>query len=142
LITYKVFEFIKNSWREDLSDLELRNIHLKVEDMTLHCKENNIYNNIPQLKVLFFNKDLISARDYLLDKLKNESNKVIVKAMGTYLMFLHSNKKNLRMSTLVAELDINVRNYMNNESIIRESSINNLNYVVETMAEVTDDSLN
>jgi hypothetical protein len=41
-----------------------------VEDMTLHCKENTIYNNIPQLKVLFFNKDLISARDYLLDKLK------------------------------------------------------------------------
>jgi hypothetical protein len=62
--------------------------------------------------------------------------------MGTYLMFLHSNKKFLRLSTLVAELDINVRNYMNNESIIRESSINNLNYVVETMAEVTDDSLN
>jgi hypothetical protein len=57
-------------------------------------------------------------------------------------MFLHSNKKFLRLSTLVAELDINVRNYMNNESIIRESSINNLNYVVETMAEVTDDSLN
>jgi hypothetical protein len=57
-------------------------------------------------------------------------------------MFLHSNKKFLRLSTLVAELDINVRNYMNNESIIRESSINNLNNVVETMAEVTDDSLN
>ena len=67
--------------------------------------------------------------DYLLDKLQNESEKVIVRAMGTYtietiviwVLSKHFNvfaleQKSVRLSTLVAELDINVRNYTNNES--------------------------
>jgi len=118
----KVLEFLKNSWREDLSDAELRAIQLKLEEMTIHYNETNIYDSAPQLKSLFFNRDRLSAKEFLMKHLKVDTDRAIVRAMGAYtletvviwVLSKHFNvfaleQKSVTLANLLGDLDKSVR---------------------------------
>lgn len=114
--TVKVFDFLKSSWREVLSQDELRNIQLKVEEMTYKFKGTSFLENTPQLKSIFFLGK--SAKDFLLESLVDELDLLIVRASPTWglepcviwVLSKHFNvfsleKRGVLLATLIEDLD-------------------------------------
>lgn len=119
----KVFDFIKSSWREGLSPDELKDIQLKVEEMTYMFKDTSFLENTPQLKSIFFKGQ--SAKDFLLESLVDERELQIVRASPTWgfepgviwVLSKHFNvfsleKRGVLLATLIDDLDKEARKYM------------------------------
>lgn len=118
-----VFDFLKSSWKPDLSLDELRKIQLKVEDMTYRLRGTSYIENTPQLKTIFFQGK--SAKSFLIETLKNEQLLDLVRATPSWgvepivilVLSKHFNvfsleKKGVPVATLIEDFDGEVMNYL------------------------------
>lgn len=144
----KVFEFLEKSWKPDLNDLELREIQLKVEEMTLNFKVSTVLKSTPQLKALFFNG--VSAKDFLLESLedKKELEKVrnlpawgiepvVIWVLSKLFNVFALEKKSVQLARLIDKLDTSVREYMTE----MEGLTNNVKSVKEVRTKQKKDGL-
>ena len=125
----KVFDLLasRSSNNTNQTPEELREIQTQIEHLTIHFDEGSVHESAGQLKGKFFNKDRQSARDYLLDKLKDDKDKDIVRGMGTYTLecvaihvlsklfnVFSLEKTSVLAAALISELDITAKTEYNN----------------------------
>ena len=125
----KVFDLLasRSSNNTNQTPEELREIQTQIEHLTIHFDEGSVHESAGQLKGKFFNKDRQSAKDYLLDKLKDDKDKDIVRGLGTYTLecvaihvlsklfnVFSLEKTSVLAAALISELDITAKTEYNN----------------------------
>lgn len=105
-----------------LSDKDLRDMQMEIEDLTMKFNEGSIYKQAPNLIKILIQTDRLSAKDYLLDKLANDE-KDMLEEFGQYtlealiihvlgiLFSTHETETMVRASSLIDQLDSCVRTH-------------------------------
>jgi len=118
LEVYNLLLKAKSQNDEPLSDIDLRNLQMQIEDSSMKFDESTIYKS--NLIKILIQKDRVSAKDYLLEKLADDEKQMLdefgqytLEALIIYVMSLlfSTAETMVRASSFIDQLNSSVRTH-------------------------------
>ncbi|XP_022974198.1 uncharacterized protein LOC111472781 [Cucurbita maxima] len=104
-----------------LSEIELRQLQQKIEDDSMKFDQSSIYNVVPNFIKILIQKDKLSAKDYIIEKLANDDDIKMLEELGQYTLealiihvlgiVFNTYESMVRAASLINQLDSSVRTH-------------------------------